>query len=47
MASQSKKLQNMFASNEWNAPQWARRQDGKDTKKKLMIPHFGKKQQKL
>jgi hypothetical protein len=43
MASQSNNLQKMFASDEWNASQWARRQDGKDTKKKVNDPTFWKK----
>jgi hypothetical protein len=43
MASQSNNLQKMFASNEWNASQWAHRQDGKDTKKKVNDPTFWKK----
>jgi hypothetical protein len=43
MASQSNNLQKMFASNECNASQWARRQDGKDTKKKVNDPTFWKK----
>jgi hypothetical protein len=43
MASQSNNLQKMFASDEWNASQWARRQDGKDTKKKVNEPTFWKK----
>jgi hypothetical protein len=47
MDSQSNKLQNMFASDEWNASHWAHRQDGKDTKNKFNDPTFGKKQQKL
>ena len=33
----------MFAFDEWNASQWARRQDGKDTKKKINDPTFWKK----
>jgi hypothetical protein len=43
MASQSNNLQKMFASDEWNASQWAHRQDGKDTKKKVNDPTFCKK----
>ena len=43
MASQSNNLQNMFASDEWNASPWAHRQDGKDTKKKVNDPTFWKK----
>jgi hypothetical protein len=43
MASQSNILLKMFASDEWNASQWARRQDGKDTKKKVNDPTFWKK----
>jgi hypothetical protein len=43
MASQSNNLQKMFASDEWNASQWARRQDGKHTKKKVNDPTFWKK----
>ena len=33
----------MFASDEWNASQWAHKQDGKDTKKKVNDPRFWKK----
>jgi hypothetical protein len=33
----------MFASDEWNASQWAHKQDGKDTKKKVNDPTFWKK----
>ena len=44
MISQAKNLQKMFACDEWNASQLARKQDGKDTKRKLMMPLFGKKQ---
>jgi hypothetical protein len=43
MASQSCNLQKMFASNEWNESQWARKPDGKDTKKKINDPRFWKK----
>jgi hypothetical protein len=37
----------MFAYDEWNESQWAHRPDEKTPKRKLMIPDFGKKQQKL
>jgi hypothetical protein len=40
MASQANNLQKMFASDEWNESQWARRADGKDTKKKVNDPRF-------
>jgi hypothetical protein len=43
MASQSSNLQKMFASNEWNESQWARKPDGKDTKKKVNDPRFWRK----
>jgi hypothetical protein len=33
----------MFAYDEWNESQWARRPDGKDTKKKVNDPRFWKK----
>jgi hypothetical protein len=47
MASQSSNLQKMFASGEWNVSQWDRRQDGKDTKKKVNDPRFWKKAAKI
>jgi hypothetical protein len=43
MASQSSNLQKMFASDEWNESQWARRPEGKDTKKKVNDHGFWKK----
>ena len=43
MASQSNKLQKMFASDEWNSSQWVRKKDGKDTKKKVNDPRFWKR----
>jgi hypothetical protein len=43
MASQSNNLEKMFASDEWNASQWARKQDGKDTKRKINDLRFWKK----
>ena len=43
MISQAKNLQKMFSCDEWNASQWARKQDGKDTKKKVNDATFWKK----
>ena len=46
LISQEKNLQKMFSCDEWISSKWARREDAKETKKKLMIVHFGKKQQR-
>ena len=43
MISQAKNLQKMFSCDEWNASQWSRKQDGKDTKKKVNDATFWKK----
>ena len=43
MVSQAQNLQKMFASDEWNTSQWARRQDGKDTKRRVNDPTFWRK----
>jgi hypothetical protein len=37
----------MFSFDEWNASQWARKQDGKDTKKKVNDLTFWKKATKI
>ncbi|KAH9308769.1 hypothetical protein KI387_036680, partial [Taxus chinensis] len=43
LISQQQNLKRMFLSDEWNASKWSRKQDGKDTKKKLFDNLFWKK----
>ncbi|KAH9310847.1 hypothetical protein KI387_025882 [Taxus chinensis] len=43
LLSQQQNLKKMFSSDEWNASKWSRKQDGKDTKKKLFDNLFWKK----
>ena len=45
--SQQKNLQKMFSSDDWTESRWARRQDGKDTKKKVFDINFWKRSSKL
>ena len=47
LISQEENLQKMFSCDEWISSKWARRQDAKETKRKLMVVQFGKKQQRL
>jgi hypothetical protein len=43
LISQAQNLKKMFSSDEWNESRWARKQDGKDTKKKVFDNTFWKK----
>jgi len=43
MLSQHRNLQKLFSSDEWNECQWARKQDGKDVKRKVNEEIFWKK----
>ncbi|KAH9308797.1 hypothetical protein KI387_036708, partial [Taxus chinensis] len=43
LLSQAQNLKKMFSSDEWNASKWSRKQDGKDTKKKVFDNLFWKK----
>jgi hypothetical protein len=47
LLSQGTNLKKMFSSDEWNASQWSRKQDGKDTKKKVFENSFWKKATKI
>eukprot|EP00253_Pinus_taeda_P022689 PITA_22689 len=44
---QHKNLQKMFSSEEWSESRWARRQDVKDTKKKVLDNYFWKRSVEL
>ena len=44
---QHKNLQKMFSSEEWPESRWARRPDGKDTKKKVLDTYFWKRSVEL
>jgi hypothetical protein len=41
--SKGENLKKMFSSDEWNAPKWSHKHDGKDPKKKVFKSFFWKK----